>query len=52
MIFYKPADNEGVLVHKIDNVEYGPILDQNRNLTTEAFKSIVLANIKKNRHHE
>src|SRR6185437_9882611 len=32
VVFYKPADKEKVFRHKIDNVEYRPILDRNRTL--------------------
>ncbi|HUZ60766.1 MAG TPA: hypothetical protein VMU83_18490 [Hanamia sp.] len=32
VVFYKPADEEKILSHKIDNVEYRPILDRNRTL--------------------
>ena len=32
IVFYKPADEEKVLNHKIPNVAYRPILERNRKI--------------------
>ena len=42
VVFYKPADEEKVLSHKIDNVEYRPILDRNRTLLNRIKEQLFL----------
>src|SRR6185312_7586117 len=42
VVFYKPADEEKVLSHKIDNVEYRPILDRNRNVSNRIKAQLFL----------
>jgi hypothetical protein len=42
VVFYKPADEEKILTHKIDNVEYRPILDRNRNWSNRIKEQLFL----------
>jgi len=42
VVFYKPADEEKVLSHKIGNVEYRPILDRNRNVSNRIKEQLFL----------
>jgi len=53
VVFYKPADEEKVLRHKIDNVEYRPILDLNRSLSNRIKEQLFLyfKKLPKSRHN-
>jgi len=42
VVFYKPDDEAKVLSHKIDNVEYRPILDRNRNWSNRIKEQLFL----------
>ncbi len=42
VVFYKPQDEERVLNHKINNVEYRPILERNRNLINRIKEQLFL----------
>jgi len=42
VVFYKPSDEEKVLSHKINNVEYRPILDRNRTLLNRIKEQLFL----------
>lgn len=42
VVFYKPSDEEKVLSHKIDNVEYRPIFDRNRTFLNRIKEQLFL----------
>lgn len=42
IVFYKPADKEKVLNHKIPNVEYRPILEKNRKIRNVLAEQLFL----------
>lgn len=42
IVFYKPADKEKVLNHKIPNVEYRPILEKNRKIRNIVAEQLFL----------
>lgn len=42
IVFYKPADEEKVLNHKIPNVEYRPILEKNRKIRNVLAEQLFL----------
>ena len=42
IVFYKPADEEKVLCHKLPNVEYRPILERNRKIRNVLAEQLFL----------